>query len=1070
MFRFARSSTPRHVRVRTVALATAGSCFLAMLAALQAPSATAAGSDVAPASESTVESYDETSVAARKAAETGERVEVESRRGADTTTFVNPDGTTTVEVTHGDTRVKQDGEWVEIDPSLQKENGVLVPEASKADVEITDGSGSEPLASIDRGSKSLSLDWSTDLPPARVDGAEATFDAGADRDVRVTATDAGFNVHIVLDEIPTTAPVYRLPVKAKGLRLTERVGGGFAANDSTGKAVFAIAPPKMWDATQEGLEAGPEVTEPVAAELLNDSSGGQVLELRPSMAWLSDPARVTPIVIDPDVYDVRASSDTFVSSAQPNTGMSSERMTRVGVHSSNGKNRGFIIPRLPARVGGTVLSATLKLWQYDAGSCTPSPINVYPTTSHWTSDQLTWTSATRTVDPLPSYTTNASYAATASFANGREGSGGCPNGPGTIDVTKMVRAWMNYVPDDPFTPANEQVGLPSYGMTLMASETNTSHYKSFCSLNPDLGDSATYCNTHDRKPRVAITYNTPPTKAFDTQQSPVTCYDGDVPRLTSLTPTLKATADDVDVWHQNPGDSAPTDDGQENVRLKFEVWPQRAVDIADLDNQDPNDPEGPVVMTASGHSPYVQRNTATQWTVPAGVLVDNTEYVWRAIADDGNAVSPYWSDWMVFRTNTAEAPGVNCPQRVLDNTTAEAAATALDAVVETNPGEYANATYDAATGAVLLQAVQTGGRTVEETQARAADQAAAHLNNTSTLSTEEARESLAALRISVVNNSRTQLTSTLDDISARAEADDPTLPEILELSLDYGLNRVRVGLTEMNDANVNAIHASYGSTVVVEQGRSGIELTEGPFDDFAGNRNGGVHIARNPFDPSSACSSSTPMSANGRTYLLTAGHCVDGLNQTVFTCSRDMGFCSNIGRVVGYANDATMDAAVIESDDIDFNAISWTGERLPNEAAGNVFGSKPRRVGMSATKDPMFGQVCKWGITTGHRCGYTIRQTDFRYQIKGGKLRRGLVFAEDNKSGYGIGGGDSGGLVYTVIQNGARAGQIQVMGVITAGLITNSQQKLGDDFTYYPIRVVNGRFAPLKPRVTTVIP
>lgn len=58
------------------------------------------------------------------------------------------------------------------------------------------------------------------------------------------------------------------------------------------------------------------------------------------------------------------------------------------------------------------------------------------------------------------------------------------------------------------------------------------------------------------------------------------------------------------------------------------------------------------------------------------MLVDNTEYVWRAIADDGNAVSPYWSDWMVFRTNTAEAPGVNCPQRVLDNTTAEAAATA----------------------------------------------------------------------------------------------------------------------------------------------------------------------------------------------------------------------------------------------------------------------------------------------------------------------------------------------------------------------------------------------------------
>ncbi|MGQ0846962.1 MAG: hypothetical protein ACT4QF_22815 [Sporichthyaceae bacterium] len=273
-------------RLRTIALATAGACLVGLLAALQTPTATAAGEPdgASPAGSApagwTAQPFDETSVAARTAAESGQRVELESRRGSNTTEYVNPDGSSTVEITQNDTRVEKDGIFVDIDPSLDKQDGVLVPDAAKADVAITDGSGTEPLATVSNGAQSLSLDWiATDLPTARVDGAEATFDAGTDRDVRVTATADGFNINIVLDKVPSAAPVYRLPVTARGLRLVATSGGGFAATDAKGTVVFRIAPPLMWDSSQKNFEAGPEHTVPVDARVVDGADGSQVLEL-----------------------------------------------------------------------------------------------------------------------------------------------------------------------------------------------------------------------------------------------------------------------------------------------------------------------------------------------------------------------------------------------------------------------------------------------------------------------------------------------------------------------------------------------------------------------------------------------------------------------------------------------------------------------------------------------------------------------------------------------------------------------------------------------------------------------
>ncbi|MGQ0842862.1 MAG: hypothetical protein ACT4QF_01885, partial [Sporichthyaceae bacterium] len=69
--------------------------------------------------------------------------------------------------------------------------------------------------------------------------------------------------------------------------------------------------------------------------------------------------------------------------------------------------------------------------------------------------------------------------------------------------------------------------------------------------------------------------------------------------------------------------------------------------------------------------------------------------------------------------------------------------------------------------------------------------------------------------------------------------------------------------------------------------------------------------------------------------------------------------------------------------------------------------------------------------------------------------RRGLVLAQDNRTGRGVASGDSGGMVYTVIQQGPRAGQIHVVGLV------QGQENNGEFLRYYPIRVINGRFGVL---------
>ena len=777
--------------------------FAVVLATLPAVAAPAPG-DPPKKEHKHRKSFDDSTVTAARAKATGKRQELESQRREASTSYIEPSGRTSEVITSRPTRVSKGGKLREIDTDLTKRGSRLEPVAAQADVSIAqdpDPSGS--LATIEQDSRTLGLGWDESLPAAKVKGPRASFAAGKNRRVEVTATDAGFNFRVVLDSKPARAPVYRIPVAASGVKLDQGEDGGFVATDGSGEVVFRIAPTIMWDHTQDGLEAGPEQTMPVASRL-TERNGRQVIELRPDFAWLSDPARVYPTTIDPDTYinylpDAARSTYTQTAAPENVTSHATSSLMRVGYHPSVGRTYSYVMRPIPARQGGAVVSATLRLYQYDGGSCTPTPMTIYPLSSAF-ADSLTSAS-----NPQPSFNANSPYKVTKSFAHGIDGTGGCPNATETIDVTSMVKAWLSYTPAgiDSTGQLVPQVGIPNYGITLRASDTDTNAYKAFCTVK--LNPSGTSCYSVDRQPTLTITYNTEPSVVHDMSQAPSTCYNGDAPSVTTLTPTLTGTAIDVDTDPQAAGG----DTGKEKVRIRFEIWPPTAGEFTDPYVQDPNTgPTAPRVL--DWVSPYVEQGTPVSWTVPANTLTDGTRYIWRAIANDGTSDSREWSAWRVFSTDTTETPRTDCVERVLDSPTAEAAATVLDGLVADHPDLYYRSSWSNLSGSVSLVAVRVPGQTDETTAANARQAAitAIYASDTLEIWQKGGATDPSVLDTSVVAYSGEALAQAADDISARQDANDPVLADVVEVAQELGRNIVTVTATNPTDALRAAMQTS----------------------------------------------------------------------------------------------------------------------------------------------------------------------------------------------------------------------------------------------------------------------
>jgi len=598
----------------------------------------------------------------------GRRVEVENLRTETTTTWVEPDGLLSSELHGGQIRFKTpSGQWRDVDLTLAEgEDGALAPRSVDSPVSFAGASTAaersakvsdvaevaegrpidEPLpeqaadpaaaakaaqavrkapgATVDRR---VTMKWPGALPEPVVEGAVdspsgqwAVYrDVQPGVDMRMMALRTGFEQHIVIKERPAAGAVvsWTLPLDLAGLTPRTAEDGPIEFLDAAGTVVSRLSAPAAWDSsgggtvTARGTGADAAPVGMVALKLLpaTDTADAQVTVV-PDAAWLADPARVFPVVVDPTYTSVTVGVvfDTFIRNGLT-TGQSASTQLEIGTQNS-GANvaRSYLTFNTNDLRYKTIVSANLTLNQISAPSCTQTTWQLY--TAGRANINTVWGPAAPDLVDLKG---------TSTHTKGYDTS--CPAGRVGMDVKDFIQN------------ASDN-GYAEAGAGLRAgSETSNSGHKIFRSS--DSSTPPVIAVKYDRKPGPAAAPTVKYTRSWNN-----TTY------VAKTDPFLGSVASDPD------GDT---------VHFSIQVRTAK------------NDDSTSLVTTcttgyiASGGTPVIPGSTSTAtsgpgWCRPSG-LSDNTTYHARVATFDGRMWNGTWSPWATFTVGATQplAPTVSCP-------------------------------------------------------------------------------------------------------------------------------------------------------------------------------------------------------------------------------------------------------------------------------------------------------------------------------------------------------------------------------------------------------------------------
>lgn len=429
----------------------------------------------------------------------GRRVEIESARTETTTTYANPDGSTTVDSFAGPIRFRRDGVWAPVDIALAPNAaGQIAARGHRRG--LTLGVGSGDLITVGEGESKVTMRWKGALPTPLLRGESATYpEVLAGADLVVTATRTGAEQFLLLKRRPAAPLSYTLRLRAPGMTARRSGDGGVELVDRKGKVSVTIPAPVMWDARTHPNSGDHLNRAPVAMKL-----SGQDLVLTPDPAFLDDPATRYPVTVDPSL-NLGQVFDTFVQQGY-GTDQSGATELKIGNNGSGQVARSFITWKTPGIAGKKILSASLKLWNHHSWSCNARAWEVWSANRASTSSR--W----------PGPTMAARYATSSET----KGWGSCANGWVSANVTSLVQMWA----DKAYTES---------GMGLRAAnESDEFAWKRFNSGNASSG-----------VPYISVTYNSYPDTPVSTWVSPFSDYSG-TQWTNTLTPQLRNHVRDPD--------------------------------------------------------------------------------------------------------------------------------------------------------------------------------------------------------------------------------------------------------------------------------------------------------------------------------------------------------------------------------------------------------------------------------------------------------------------------------------------------------------------------------------------
>lgn len=525
----------------------------------------------APAEESAGELTAPDGFSARVlAAQREVRVEDLSSRTAVSSTFALPDGTWQTVTASGPVWVRTGGDgtaeedWAAADATLSRTPaGDFVPVAHVGAVRVAgereaDASGSSVVASVTDPVSGVTseLTWPGDLPEPAVSGPRAVYAGVADgMDMVVDVTATGVEQYFVLHERPDADEQVQVPLglsASEGASLEQVETGHVEVLAEDGSAAAALHPAIMWDATADEVRAAPvtqewdEESQPALWAVDDDPAGaqrsgadeakdqGQVADvsstvqvegseaqvvLEPAADFLSSPATVFPVVVDPSVT-IGVNFDTMVQSNSTSDLSSSTDLLMGSWDGGATKARSFIGFATTPIKGKKILSATLNLWMYHSYSCQAREWQVWSTAAVSTATR--WSAQ-------PTWHTNY---ATTSDTKGY--SSACADGWSNVAMTSWAQA-----------AANSASTINTIGLRA-TSETDSYAWKRFNSGNATSG-----------KPTLSVTYTSYPGRPAGRSITPCGSCSTSPKRTSSTTPKLT-------------GGTSDPDGG--TLRYDFEVW------------------------------------------------------------------------------------------------------------------------------------------------------------------------------------------------------------------------------------------------------------------------------------------------------------------------------------------------------------------------------------------------------------------------------------------------------------------------------------------------------------------
>ncbi len=251
--------------------------------------------------------------------------ELKSRRGEQERTYLNPDGTYTTRYYDEQVNFRAgDGSWKVIDTSLAPKDSPgpstmsaaedgFETASTEAQIEFGGTADADPIVSM-AVEDGVSVGYGVDDASAaagQAEGSTLTYeDVRPHSDVEFVAGNASVKETLLLKD--AGAPTeWRFPLALDGLSAALDEYGNVTFTDAVG-ALRAWTPAGWMQDSNLAPNSNEGVISSGVHYSLTEEDGRQVLVVTLDKDWLTDPARVFPVRVDPSVKSVDATSGTYV--------------------------------------------------------------------------------------------------------------------------------------------------------------------------------------------------------------------------------------------------------------------------------------------------------------------------------------------------------------------------------------------------------------------------------------------------------------------------------------------------------------------------------------------------------------------------------------------------------------------------------------------------------------------------------------------------------------------------------------------------------------------------------------